>query len=112
VAGDLAGQLGKIGFLVHREILYHAEPATALSPALLGALSQGHIAVALFFSPRTAECFIRLAQSQKIAEHCREIMALALSGNVATALAPLPWRTILIAEQPHQMAMMAALEGG
>src|SRR5271168_4100404 len=61
VAGDLVGLLRAHGFTVERRVLYEARATAALSPAAVDSLRAGAIAFALFFSPRTAEIFARLA---------------------------------------------------
>ncbi len=64
VAGDLAGQLGQRGFTVHRARLYDAIPASSLEPETAAALRRGDVGAALFFSPRTALSFVRLAAAE------------------------------------------------
>src|SRR5690606_18555276 len=59
-AGDLAGRLSALGFTVHREALYEARQAQALSAETAAALRQGTIDAAAFFSPRTASAFVTL----------------------------------------------------
>ena len=111
LAGDLAGALASRGFSVEKAVLYQAEPAETLSPALIAALDDARLAVALFFSPRTAATFVRLAQKRGLGESLRPIKALALSAAVAQTLSPLPWRTIKLAERPDQAALLALLDG-
>ena len=62
VAGDLVGLLRAQGFTVERRVLYEARAAAALSPAAVDSLRAGAVAFALFFSPRTAAIFARLAR--------------------------------------------------
>ncbi|HZS81652.1 MAG TPA: uroporphyrinogen-III synthase [Stellaceae bacterium] len=107
-AGDLAGELAAAGFALRRAVLYAAEPATALSPALVAAIRRGAIALAFFFSPRTAASFVRLAAAACLAGDA--MTALCLSPAVAAALAPLGWRRIVTAAAPRQAALLAALD--
>lgn len=111
LAGDLAGALASRGFAVEKAVLYEAEPAEDVSSALIAALDEGRLASALFFSPRTATTFVRLAKKRALGESLRRIKALALSAAVAEALAPLPWRAIEVAERPDQAALLALLDG-
>jgi uroporphyrinogen-III synthase len=111
VAGDLAGLLAAGGFSVRRAVVYAAIPAAALVPAVAAALGAGEVALALFFSPRTAAGFVRLAAAAGLAESCRVMTALALSPAVAAALADLPWREVRVADAPTQQALLAALDG-
>lgn len=110
VAGDLAGTLGKAGFTLRRAVVYEAREARALAPEAAAALAQGEAALALFFSPRTAACFARLAAAAGVAPRCRALTAVALSPAVAAALAALPWRRVAVAEAPTQNSLLAALD--
>jgi uroporphyrinogen-III synthase len=107
-AGDLPGLLSAAGFALHRAVLYEAIPAEQPSPATVRALERGEIAAALFFSPRTAATFTRLAAP--IAATCARVAAVALSPAVARALAPLPWRRVIVAAEPTEAALLHALE--
>ena len=111
LAGDLAGALASRGFAVEKAVLYEAEPAADLSPALIAALAEGRLSVALFFSPRTAATFARLAEQRGIGESLRRIKALALSPAVAETLKPLPWGAVAVAERPDQAALLTLLDG-
>jgi uroporphyrinogen-III synthase len=110
VAGDLLGALRARGFSVERSILYEARPVTALSPAAVGALRSGEIGCALFFSPRTAAVFARLAGSACVAKCCGTITALSISAAADAALTDLPWLERHIAERPNQPALLDLLD--
>lgn len=109
-AGDLSAELTGRGFAVRRLALYRAIPATGLAPEIAAALGQGEIELALFFSPRGAETFVRLMAGGGMAEFCRGMVAVCLSGNVAAALSALRWRATAIAAAPNLAALMAALD--
>jgi uroporphyrinogen-III synthase len=107
-AGDLAGLLGAAGFTLRRAVLYEAVPANQLSDAARLALERGEIDAAVFFSPRNAATFVRLAAGSRSA--CTQIIAVALSAAVAAALGTLPWRRIVTAASPSEAALLEALE--
>ena len=107
-AGDLSGLLEAAGFAVRRAMLYEATPATALSAATRHALMDGTIDAAVFFSPRNAATFVRLATG--LEKSCTRMTAIALSPAVAERLAPLPWRRIAVASAPNEDSLIAALE--
>jgi len=111
LAGDLAGVLASRGFGVEKAVLYEAEPAADLSPNLIAALAEDRLSVALFFSPRTAATFARLAGRRDMGERLRRIKALSLSPAVAETLKPLPWGAVAVAERPDQAALLALLDG-
>ena len=107
-AGDLAGLLGAAGFALRRAVLYEAVPATRLRDATRAALEHGDIAAALFFSPRSAATFVRLAaQSSRFIER---VTGVALSAAVARSLAGLPWRRIAVASAPNEAALLDTME--
>ena len=107
-AGDLAGLIGAAGFSLRRVVLYEAVPAARLGDAAQTALVRGEIDAALFFSPRTAATFVRLAAALRPA--LVRVTALALSKVVAEALQSLPWRRVVIAALPTEVALLEALQ--
>jgi uroporphyrinogen-III synthase len=110
VAGDLLGALRERGFIAERRILYEARPAAALSPATVARLRSGAIAFALFFSPRTAAIFARLAASAGVVGCCAATIALSISSAVDATLADLPWLDRRVAERPSQAALLEVLD--
>lgn len=108
-AGDLAADLTESGFDVVRAPLYQARPASELSLAGKTALQQGRIDVVLFFSPRTAATFVNLVRAAGLGEACRAIDAACLSPAVAKRASELPWRSLSIAAQPTQAALLDTL---
>jgi uroporphyrinogen-III synthase len=110
VAGDLVGALRARGFVIERSVLYEAQPVGALSASAVSALRSETIDLALFFSPRTAAIFVRLANIAGVAPYCRTITALAISADADTALAGLPWRNRLVSERPNQPALLNVLD--
>jgi uroporphyrinogen-III synthase len=107
-AGDLAGLVGAAGFTLRRAVLYEAVPATRLRESTVDAFHRNGIDAALFFSPRTAGTFARLAAP--IRGDCARVAALALSPAVASALEAVQWRRVLIAAEPTEAALLQALE--
>lgn len=107
-AGDLTGLLEGAGFGVRRAVLYEAIESEALGPATRDAIQRGDIAAALFFSPRNAATFVRLATG--LEESCKHMIAVALSAAVAEKLALLPWRRVAVAGTPNEAALLAALD--
>ncbi len=108
VAGDLSGLLEAAGFAVRRAVLYEAVTSDALSVASREAIAHGDIDAAVFFSPRNATTFVRLATG--LEEGCKHMIAVALSAAVAEKLAPLPWRRVAVAGAPNEAALLAALD--
>ncbi|MGQ9368733.1 uroporphyrinogen-III synthase [Azospirillum sp. ST 5-10] len=114
VAGDLAGMLAAEGFVVRRETLYEARPATALTAETVERLAEGRIAAVLIFSPRTARSFVSLLDGAALLDRCRTVDALCLSPAVAEAARTcdgqsVPWRHVRVAERPEQDSLLALL---
>lgn len=109
VAGDLQGALTKAGFRVVRLPLYQSSKAQALSRSLIMRFENDEIDNAAFFSPRTATAFVRLAKLAGIDDKVRSAAATALSANVSAELCALPWRSIDIASEPTQKALLTKL---
>lgn len=109
VAGDLSAALAGAGFAVDRAVLYEARKAAALSPACRAALRDGRLDGALFFSPRSAAAFVRLAEAAGLAAACRRMSALCLSQAVADAAGVVSWREINVAVRPTQADLLDLL---
>lgn len=110
IAGDLGAALESAGFTYRRAVIYDAMTAEALPPEAAGAMRDGAVALALFFSPRTAATFVRLVRAADLVGAAGAITALGLSEAVAAALAPLSWHAIRVAAQPTQGALITALD--
>ena len=110
VAGNLAGALAAAGFRVRREVLYRARAAEAFSPALMEELAAGSLSLALFFSPRSAAVFAKLARRSGVGESCRSVHACVLSEAVGRALEGVAWREVRVAGRPDHEAMMAEVD--
>jgi len=89
-------------------LLYEARPAKSFTPQLIEAWRARRIDIALFFSPRTAATFVRLARSAGL--DGAGVSAYALSPAVAGTLASLPWGAVRVAGQPTQEALLAAID--
>ena len=109
VAGDLAAHLTRLGFTVRSVPLYRAIAADGLSAPTLAAFRAGQIDAALFFSPRTAATFVRLARAAEIERHCTTSAGVALSAAVAGELEGLGWRRVIVAEEPAEASLLDAL---
>lgn len=109
VAGDLAGELERAGFIYRREVLYRARAADRLTGATVASLAAGRIDGALFFSPRTAESFVALANRAGAAAYLARVTAYCLSDAVAAKARAAAWKKIVVAERPDQDSLIAAI---
>ncbi|MBL26472.1 MAG: hypothetical protein CMM50_02830 [Rhodospirillaceae bacterium] len=109
IAGDLVGQLSALGFTVRRSILYDAEAAESLMPETLAALRDGSIDAVLFFSPRSAQVFVKLAIAAGLEDVLARIDAICLSPAVAEAAAEANWRKIRVSPELRRSALIDVL---
>src|SRR5437762_6648666 len=110
VAGDLAGLLREAGFAVERVVLYEARPVAGFSAPAIAALQSGLIDFALFFSPRTAGVFARLAGQAGIGAALRGVAAVSISAAADRALGELAFASRLVANRPDQEGLLAVLD--
>ena len=110
LAGDLVGLLHQAGFDARGLALYKAETAQSLPPAVAAGLRAGEYRGVLFFSPRTAAAFVRLATESGAGNGLAAAQAFCLSANVAERIAMLPWRGICVAAEPSEAALLAAMD--
>jgi uroporphyrinogen-III synthase len=101
--GTLGEQLSQRGFVVRRCPLYRIEAARDLPPEIRAALQDRGLDAVMFFSPRTAGIFVRLAQTLPT----KGLTALCISTATAQALGPLSFAQIKVAQRPNQDAMLA-----
>ena len=109
VAGDLAGTLAGADFVVRRITLYESRAAASLPTAASEALDSGNVDAVVFFSPRTAKTFVRLADEAGVAHACQLLNAYCLSPAVAEEVAGLVWRAVHVSERPAQDSLLDCL---
>ena len=109
VVCDLAAALSAKGFTVDREMLYKAVPATALTASTSALIAQARLAMALFFSPRTAAVFAALVRAHELQATCAAIRAVFISPAAAHAARALPWHGTWCAARPDMAGFMAAV---
>jgi uroporphyrinogen-III synthase len=109
-AGDLVGPLERAGFTVRRVVLYDAKAADRLSAQVVAGLKEGSIDIVLFFSPRTAEAFAKLARKARIATAFKRCSAYCISQAVAMKAAALDWKAIRVAALPTQESLLTLID--
>ena len=109
-AGDLTGPLERAGFTVRRAVLYDAKAADRLSPPIVAGFKDGSIDIVLFFSPRTAEAFAKLARKARIASSFKRCSVYCISQAVAIKAAALDWKTVRVATYPTQDSLLTLID--
>lgn len=110
VAGDLKGLLEKQGFEVRRAVIYEAKPRHAFSSETVRLFQDALLDGVMFFSPRTAQSFARLAVQANIKERLGGVLAFALSKAVAAPIESLGFRSVRVASSPDQDALLARID--
>lgn len=105
MALDIYSLLKMQGFQVKRIIGYYAEESAQLLPSTITALKQKELDVALFYSARTAEVFVRLIKKAQLGKYLSHMRAFALSPVIAVSLEALKWQGVYSAERPTQQAL-------
>jgi uroporphyrinogen-III synthase len=111
VAGDLIGRLAEQGFVVRREVLYQANPATVLSESTRDLLNSDTVDLVLFFSPRTAQTFVALVTEAGVADKCGRIATICLSSAIASRVTPIAWRAVVTSDRPDLQALLSVIDG-
>jgi uroporphyrinogen-III synthase len=109
-AGRLAQSLADAGFSVQVQVVYAAVESEQFSPAALAALSDNAVDAAMLFSPRSARVFAEHIRKTELQASCRKMIALCVSKAAAEPLQGVPFRTVHVARQPDQDAMLALLD--
>lgn len=108
-AGDLGEMLKTRGYRVDRQTVYEAEESKTLPDAVISALRNHDIDAILFFSPRTAESFVKLVQRYNLQQDLSETNAICLSPAVQSKISDLTWHRTLVASQPTQEYLLSEL---
>ncbi|MDF3624305.1 uroporphyrinogen-III synthase [Brytella acorum] len=107
VGQDFAARMRANGWHVVRRIAYEIAPIRTLSDEASQALDAHETHAVLFFSAATARAFNLAAQAWRPA--LRACRAVVLSEQVATGLRREDWKTIEVARQPGQAALLDVL---
>ena len=121
VMGELRPAIERLGFELRTIVLYRAVAASRLPPDATAALKDGTVGGVLFFSPRTAEVFVKLVVREGLADRLGGLSALCLSRPVALGLlsasrdagapgAAVRWARVRAAAHPDRSALLALLD--
>ena len=108
-AGDLGRMLRVDGFTIDRRTVYEAIASDTLPQNVIDAFHRHHIDAVLFFSPRTAETFVKLVHSYKLEGALTGVDAICLSPAVQSRISDLTWHRTHVASQPTQEYLLSLL---
>jgi uroporphyrinogen-III synthase len=93
---DLADALTKLGFKTDKLIVYTTKAIKELTPEAEALIRAGLVQQMPFFSLRTAEIFIDLAQKSEWGDQLTGVIALAHSESISRALRQLSWKDVIV----------------
>ncbi|MGO9674304.1 MAG: uroporphyrinogen-III synthase [Methylocella sp.] len=107
---DLETELTEAGHVVEAIEVYAAEPAEALDPEAAALIQSGEIGAALHFSRRSARLFLELSREAGL--DVASLAHVAISADAAQPLTDAGVRSVRVAREPSEQAMLALLAGG
>jgi uroporphyrinogen-III synthase len=110
-AGDLAGALQSRGLRVETAIVYRTVMAADLTHEVQTALAAGRIDAVLHYSARTASAFVAAATTAGVRDCVILIRHVCLSSQVAAPLRAAGVRTVEVANEPNENALLACIGG-
>ncbi|MDJ0894391.1 MAG: uroporphyrinogen-III synthase [Alphaproteobacteria bacterium] len=110
-AGDLMRSLAAHDLELRRHVIYRSRLVERLEENAIRALAAHQVAGAVFFSPRTARAFMRLADQAQALSPLGVMTALCLSPAVEESVGPTHWGRVLTASTPNQAALLSMLPG-
>lgn len=109
-SGDLAGAMQARGFDVETVVLYRAEPVETLAGVARDALCADCADGVLLYSARSAEAFARAAQAAALAPLSERTTLFCISNNAAGPVSGLTRGRVVVAAEPNQISLFAAVE--
>jgi len=108
--GQLKTLLAEEGYTVDVMVLYEVVAIHKLPEIAREALVHNALDAAVVFSQRSAMALRDCIQRAGLTDACRNIAAVCISTATAAALSPLVFRKLVVADRPHQQAMLDAVE--
>jgi len=109
VAGNLSHDLQELGFEVVQRSAYTAQAVDQLPADLRDGLTrtgEDGLSGILFYSRRTTQCFVDLVVSEGLKDRCAGLAAFCLSDAAAAPLSDLNMKSVAVAAQKTQSALL------
>ena len=104
---ELEAALKEAGHVVDAVEVYAAQPAEALSEEAASLIEAGEIGAVLHYSRRSADIFLALSREAGVS--AESLAHVAISADAAHPLKAAGVSSVLIAEQPNEQGMLAAV---
>lgn len=95
---------------LEEKILYRTGIKEKISYDVLEDLTGGRVHVALFFSTRTAQAFVKAMDNEVLKNALKHTKALCLGESMVESLSVLPWKAINVAKKPNQKSLIELLD--
>ncbi|MGE3771218.1 MAG: uroporphyrinogen-III synthase [Bdellovibrionales bacterium] len=105
----LAAALRRLGHSVQRISVYTISPVVDLPAGARRFLKTGRAGGVLFYSPRTARAFAQAVKKARLTDCTKQLKAYCLSAAIAKAAKRLSWKSVAVAKQPTEAALLALL---
>lgn len=110
ISTDLNEALSVRAMQVNRISVYEAIATESLSDTLVEHLKRGQIDTLTFFSSRTAQIFLSLAEKINILNSLEKIDAFCLSESIAETIKKVNWRGIYNADKATLASMVSCID--
>lgn len=111
-AGDVGGDLRRLGFHVQEPIAYRARASARLSAPIVARFEAGEVDGVLLMSPQTARTYAKLIRAHGLSAAAAKVMHFCLSANVARALDPMGPPRRMAAAEPNMQSLLALVAQG
>lgn len=108
--GNLVERLKERGFDARRQKVYEAHAQGNLPANVVDKIRARGFDAALFFSPRSADIFCRIAREKELADSFSHAAAVVMSDAIKSEAAKLPWKKIHTADKPTESSVLAVLQ--
>ncbi len=106
-ARDLAAELAPHGIRLETAVVYRARAAKRLAPDIAAALKAGRLDGVLHYSRRSTAIFVDCVRADDAGADAARLTHFCLSARAAEPLAAINVKSILVAQNPDESAMLA-----
>ena len=110
-ARDMAAELASHGLRLETVVVYRARAARRFPPGIAEALKAGRFDGVLHYSRRSTAIFVDCVRADDAEEAAARLTHFCLSARASEPLAAINARSIVVAQNPDESAMLALISG-